>query len=419
MQKRHWYPLDNAANIYPIIERRTWTPMFRITAVLHEDVRRDALQRALDQMRPRFPTFYVQRKSGLFWYFLEELPVRALVEEDTINPCPPLRKGELPFRVKTHHNRVSCEFAHVVCDGGAGMTFVKTLLAAYARELGVSVPVKNGILDLSEPPHPEEVEDGFSRFSRMGVRAKRHEPYAYHPTGTRLHEGMRVVTTGVLNVQAALKLSRSYKVSLTEYLTATLIYVLYSMQQVENVKNPRPVKVSVPVNLRKYYPTQTLRNFSQYLNPGIDPNYGEFTFEETLEQVHHYFRYMFTEKNMNARISKNVADERNVALRVVPLFLKRPSIRLVYEMTGERVFSSVISNLGAVELPPALRDVVERFDFLLCTARRNAVECAVASYQDQLSITFTRSIAEPYVERAFFRTLVQKGLHVRVESNQP
>ncbi|MEL7603658.1 MAG: hypothetical protein AAGU77_10940, partial [Bacillota bacterium] len=122
MQKRHWYPLDNAANIYPIIERRTWTPMFRITAVLHEDVRRDALQRALDQMRPRFPTFYVQRKSGLFWYFLEELPVRALVEEDTINPCPPLRKGELPFRVKTHHNRISCEFAHVVCDGGAGMT---------------------------------------------------------------------------------------------------------------------------------------------------------------------------------------------------------------------------------------------------------------------------------------------------------
>ncbi|MEL7604246.1 MAG: alcohol acetyltransferase, partial [Bacillota bacterium] len=72
-----------------------------------------------------------------------------------------------------------------------------------------------------------------------------------------------------------------------------------------------------------------------------------------------------------------------------------------------------------VELPPALLDVVERFDFLLCTARRNTVECAVASYQDQLSITFTRSIAEPYVERAFFRTLVQKGLHVRVESNQP
>ena len=419
MQKKHWYPLDNAANIYPVIEKRTWTSMFRITVVLREEVRRDALQRALDLMKPRFPTFYVQKKRGLFWYFLEELNVRAMVEEDSINPCPPVMPDTLPFRVKTHVNRISCEFAHVVCDGGAALIFVKTLLAAYARELGMEIPVQNGILDITEPPRPEETEDGFSRFSRMGALANRAELNAYHPSGTRLHPGMRVVTTGVLSVKAALKLARSYKVSLTEYLTATLIYVLYCMQKAEDTKHPRPVKVSVPVNLRKYYPTPTLRNFSQYLNPGIDPNYGEFTFEETLEQVHHYFRYMFTEKNMNARISKNVGDERNIALRVVPLFIKKLSILMVYNLTGERVFSSVISNLGAVDLPEEMAEIIERFDFILCTARRNAVECAVASYQDQLSITFTRSIAEPYVERTFFKTLVQKGLHVRVESNQP
>ena len=194
---------------------------------------------------------------------------------------------------------------------------------------------------------------------------------------------------------------------------------LYLQQEAEAGKKKRkPVKISVPVNLRKYYPTQTLRNFSQYLNPGIDPNLGEFSFEETLEQVHHYFHYMFTEKNLNARISKNVGDERNVALRVVPLFIKKAVLLLVYYLTGEKVFSSVISNVGVVDMPEEARPFIQRVDILLATANKNTLECAVASYGDTLSITFTRSVAEPHAERMFFRMLVQQGLHVLVESNQ-
>jgi len=418
LQKRAWYPLDNAANIYPVIANRGFTPMFRYTAEMTAEVDQAALQRALGRMAPRFPGFFVRLRRGVFWYYLEQTNARAPVEEDTFSPCPPLAKGELPFRVKAYRRRISCEFAHVVCDGGGAMTFFKTLLAAYVKELGVRVPAEKGVLDLDGPPHPEETEDGFARFSRMGAHPSRREPAAYHPTGTRLLPGTRVVTTGTLSVQAVRQLSRAAGVSVTEYLTATLIFVLYSMQRAERPRRLRPVKISVPVNLRKYYPTQTLRNFSQYLNPGIDPNYGDFTFEETLGQVHHYFHYMFTEKNMNARISKNVGDERNVALRVVPLFLKKLSIRLGYELTGEKLFSSVISNIGAVELPEEMAPYVGKLLFVLCTAKRNSVECGVVSYRDTLAITFTRTIAEPYVERTFFRALVQKGLHVLVESNQ-
>ncbi len=418
MQKRSWYPLDNAANIYPVIANKDYTPMFRFTAVMKQAVDRTALQRALDRMQPRFPNFYVRLRRGIFWYYLEELNQRALVEEDTLYPCPPVGRKELPFRVKVHNNRISFEIAHVICDGSAGMTFFKTLLAEYARELGVSVSPTCGVLSVEEEVHPEELEDGFSRFSRMGALPTRKEPQAYHPTGTPLLQGVRYVTTGKLSVAAALALSRTYKVSLTEYLTATLIQVLYSMQLAGHPRRLKPVKVSVPVNLRKYYPTRTLRNFSQYLNPGIDPNLGQFTFEEILEQVHHYFRFMFTEKNLNARISKNVGDERNFALRVVPLFLKKPSIRLVYEMTGEKLFSSVISNMGGIGVPTELEAHIDHFLFVLCTAKHNAVECGVVSFGDTLCITFTRTISEPYVERTFFRALVQKGLHVLVESNQ-
>ena len=44
----------------------------------------------------------------------------------------------------------------------------------------------------------------------------------------------------------------------------------------------QPVKVCVPINLRKFYPTHTLRNFASYVNPGIEPRYGEYSFDEIL-----------------------------------------------------------------------------------------------------------------------------------------
>lgn len=419
MLRREWYPLDNAANIYPVIRNKKWTPMFRFTAVMANDVDSEALYRALQSTVPRFPGYCVRLKRGLFWYYLEQKFKPVPLEEDLQHPCPPHAPHEHPFRVRYYANRISCEFEHIICDGFGGLTFFKTLLAAYAGELGTAVPATHGVLDIHQPSTPEEWEDSFARFSRMGVRPTRKEPIAYHPKGTPLPTGMRCVVTGTVSVKALLQKARSYSVSITEYLCAVLMYVLYLQQEAEaGRKKRRPVKVSVPVNLRKYYPTKTLRNFSQYLNPGIDPNLGEFTFEETLEQVHHYFHYMFTEKNLNARISKNVSDERNAVLRVAPLFLKKAGIRLVYLMTGEKVYSSVISNVGAVELPEALRPFVKRVDLLLATARKNTVECAVVSYEDTLSISFTRSVAEPYVERMFFRMLVRQGLHVLVESNQ-
>lgn len=417
--KRKWMPLDNAANIYPVIQTKAWTSMFRLTAVMRAQVDVFALQRALGKMRHRFPGMYMRLKRGVFWYYLEQTDTPALVQEDTLYPCPPLVKGELPFRIKVYGNRISGEFSHIICDGGGAITYFTTLLAQYLRELGVEVPVSKGMLDLLESPCEEELEDAFSRYYRSGARPSRTEPRAYKVKGMRLLPGMLCVTTGELSVREALAAAKKHKVSLTEYLTATLIYALYSLQKADRPKGRlRPVKVSVPVNLRKYYATRTLRNFSQYLNPGIDPNLGDFTFEETLEQVHHYFRFMFTEKNLNARMSQNVGAARNPVLRVAPLFLKKWSIRLVYELTGETVYTSVLSNVGALELPEEMRPHIRRCDLIVCTAKYNAVECGMMSYGDALSITFTRSIAEPYVERMFFRALVRQGLHVKVESNQ-
>jgi hypothetical protein len=89
-----------------------------------------------------------------------------------------------------------------------------------------------------------------------------------------------------------------------------------------------------------------------------------------------------------------------------------------YRLSGPAIYTSVLSNLGVIDVPPEMAAHVEMFDFLLGPSRVAAVDCAVLGYDDQLRINFTRVIEEPVAERAFFTFLVKQGIPVKVESNQ-
>lgn len=416
-ERRNWYKLDNAAKVYPVAQNGSWNPMFRLTAVMCDIVDEQALQQAVNETAPRFPSMFVCLKAGFFWYYLEQIRGPFKIEPDAINVCAPISKGAPLLRVRHHANRISIEVHHSVTDGHGGMTLLKTILAQYVRiKYGINVPCEHDILDIHEAPKRTEAADSFIEFSRMSVLPKRGEPVAYKLNGTRLHTGFMRITTGVMDTEDLLSLSRSKGVTITEFCVATLVNAAYKLQLLEG-KKQRPIKVSVPVDLRKYYKTETLRNFSQYINTGIDPQYGEFTFDEILSQVHYYLRLMMTEKNLNARISKNVSDEINIFVRLAPLVLKNAVVFAEYLRNGERLFTMPFSNMGRTELPAEMARFVDRFDFILHTARAIACEASAISYNGRLSISFSSATEESHMERLFFTSLVKQGVHVRIESN--
>ena len=92
-----WYRMDNASVMYSAIQREEYSAIYRFSAWLREEVRPDALQRAVDRAMPRFPGFAVRIRRGFFWYYFE--PNHApgpFVQPDIANPCQPVRfrKGE-------------------------------------------------------------------------------------------------------------------------------------------------------------------------------------------------------------------------------------------------------------------------------------------------------------------------------------
>jgi NRPS condensation-like uncharacterized protein len=418
---RRWYRLDNAANVYPAIKSRRRPGLFRVSAILKEPVQPELLQQALNATLKRIPSFSVRMRSGLFWHYFCHSDDTIHIQEDVINPCMSLsskKDNGFQIRVRHHDRRIALEVFHSVSDGSGAMVFLKTLLAQYLALRGISVPSTHGVLNCRTSPRLGEAADDFSAFAGRSTARSRRERRAYHVSGTKLPRHDIEIITGTLPVEAVKAESKRHGVSITEYLTGAYLHVLNGIQKAEHRLHPLPVKVQVPVSLRRFHATETLRNFSSYVCPGIDPTHGDYTFEEILSSVHHFLRYEITDKHLRSRVAANIQTERNLLVRMMPLFIKDRVISVGYKLSGPAIYTSVLTNLGVINIPPEMAQHIETFDFTLGPSQETNVNCAVLGYDDNLRIDFARVIEEPIVERAFFTFLVQQGIPVRVESNK-
>lgn len=420
--KPRWMKLDNAAKIYPAAKRRNWVNVFRLSATLTENVDPEVLQTALDHVVKRFPSISARIRRGLFWYYLEELPEAPKIQMEDCHPLAPMPFHSIfkcAFRVLYYENRIAIEIFHALTDGNGGMVFLKTLLSEYLKlKYNISVTPGYGVLDCEEDPRDEELEDSFLVHAG-DVKQSRRDVSAYRLRGTREPDRYINVITGTLDVKDVLSMAKSYKVSLTVFLVAVLIQSIIEMQEaaVPDRKKRKPVKILIPVDLRRIYGSESLRNFVLYITPGVNPKLGTFTLEEIIQAIHHQMGVELTDKQMKMKIAKNVADELNPVLRVTPLFLKNIAMKLAYNAIGETKSCITLSNLGAMKLPDEMIPYVQRMDFVLGTQATRPNICGVLSYGDKMVINFTRNIKEATLERIFFTKLRSMGLHVTVESN--
>lgn len=423
--KGKWYKLDNAGKLYPAIATSQWNSVFRVSVLLKERVAPEVLQTAVDRVLPRFPAMRVLMRRGFFWYYLEANPNRLVVGEDVGHPCLRFRwkdnNGYL-LRVLYYGRRISVEFFHSITDGSGGYAFLETLAAEYLRLKGIRVPATYGVMDLKRKPTPGEVEDAFLRAPLPKVKKPRKEPRAYHFKGQReVPHTLHVIAASIPFAELHQK-SKAVGVTVTEYLVAVMLYTAYRDQdalvKAGKLRRQLPLRVSVPVNMRKYFQTETLRNFSYFVNPEIDPNLGEYTFEETVRAVHAFMGYAVNPKFLFAGIATNVADERNLLLRLCPLPLKNLAINTVFRYVGERAMTSTLTSIGRLNAPEAMMAHIERFELMLGASATPCCNCALVSTGDTMLLTFTRNMREATLPREMLRFLVRQGIPVTVESNQ-
>jgi NRPS condensation-like uncharacterized protein len=324
------------------------------------------------------------------------------------------------FRVIAYRNRIAAEFFHSLTDGTGGLIFLKTLAAEYLQQKhGISIPATCGVLDRREEPSTEEWEDSFLKHAGP-VSASRKETDAWHFQGTREPNGRLNLCCLRLNTADVLAKAHAYNTTLTGFLCAALMQAILNLQaeKVPNIRRRKAVKVLIPVNLRRLFPSKSLRNFALYTIPELDPRLGHYDFRELCTIVRLKMATEVTQKQMAQAIAANVRSEQLMAVRVIPLPLKNLIMKAVFQAVGERKSFMSLSNLGAVSLPEEMRRYVTGWDLILGPQASAPHNCGVLSYGDDLILNFIRNIKEPALEAHCFRILQNLGLGVTVQSNR-
>ncbi len=424
-EKKHdtWFRLDNSGKIFPEVSNHRETNVFRVGITLTEEIDKELLQLAVEGILDRFPMFKVKLKKGLFWSYFDYNSKPFYIQELNHYVCgemnPRYNNGYL-FKVLYRNKDIVIEMFHSLADGAGVIMLLKGLVYEYLKLAGKTITPDNLIPTKNERPLKEEYEDANMKF--YDAKNKKHVPEqrAYTVKGTPLSDDLTGLISGTISTKAILKLARESEMTITEYFSALVMYVIYKtqIQYRSHLKsNQKPVKIFVPVNLRKHFPSNTLRNFSNFVKTNLVMTKDDITFEELKELVKTQFEKGMTKTELIRKMSENVAFEKNPFLRFTPYFLKKYALKIGYNMLGAKLNTMSLTNIGKIDFPESMQPYIVDLTAAVYSGKYNTINCAIISYQDRLKITFTRSIMETNIEKEFFRHFTDLGFKVEVESN--
>ena len=409
----NWRKLDNAALAFPLVTGENDTRVFRFYCQLKEEVDSDILQQALDRTMEKYPLFQAVLRKGLFWFYLEHSHIRALVKPETEPPCSRLYipdKKSLLFQVSYYKERINFEVFHALTDGTGAMHFLQELVQNYLilahpkenfPEIGREKKTGRGNIE----------EDSFSQYYSSDIPKNREKKKAaVKLKGEKLVHSDMHISEVVLSVKEVHQKARSYGVSITVLLTAVMLCSI--REEIPKNQQKRPVTLMIPVNLRNYFPSQSMTNFFGWIEVGYTFS-DTTTFEEVLADVKRQFEQELEKDKIAMHMNDYVRIEKNIFVRAVPLEIKKYFLMIGANL-GSRSITAVYSNIGIIRLPEEYREYIRHFGIFAST---NSLQMCSCSYGDEMVLGFTSKIPDDSIQRNFRRMLSEEEIPHRELKN--
>jgi hypothetical protein len=417
MYSAKWSRLDNAAKIFPPSTTKDDTKVFRFSCELYEEVDADILRSALDASLAQFPFYRFVIRRGFFWYYFAKSSLKPQVREEYKAPCAPLydvNRKNLLFEVTFWKKRINLETYHALSDGAGALQFLKTIVYYYLLEKyrgSIDETIQLGG-DASDEQRSRDAFDAYyAKGKTAGGSIMPRLPRAYRVRGERFSESRLGIIEGRLSTAAALRKTHEYKATISEFLTALLICSIHEGMTLRDEE--RPVSITIPVDLRKYFTTATARNFFSTINVSHNFRVQGKSFEDVLEQVKRSFKEQLTPEKLYERLNQLLSFEHALYIKMVPLAIKAPVLKNAVWKAG-REDSAAFSNIGKITMPPALVPHIRLFDIFSSTKRPHICLC---SFEDNLVVSFSSPFISSDIQRAFFRSLSAQGLDIEIVSN--
>lgn len=344
-------------------------------------------------------------------------PLRPTVLPETEPPCSSLYDRDvkrLLFQVTYYEERINFEVYHALTDGTGALQFLRMLvyqyvLRRYQSDFDGALPAFSYDASLSQ-----KEDDSFQKYYTNHKHSfGEKKPRACRIRGQHVPFDRIRVTEGHMPVQQVLEIAHRYNVTLTVLLTALLMQAINAT--LSQRERRRPVVVTIPVNLRNYFPSASARNFFSIFEAGHRFDGPQLSLEALTQELSAYFQRELTLENLCNRLNLLTSIEHNIFTRITPLALKDICLSIAGSMSEAKSTAS-LSNIGRIAMPEGFERYIKLFDVFVSTEK---VQICMCSYGDHLTISFSSAFASAEVEKNFFRALTQMGVDLEIVSTPP
>lgn len=303
------YSLDHSAVIHLASLQKEYSNCFRISITLKEPVNTEILQRAVNQIIQRFPAVIAGIRQDFFQYKIvhNRVPPKIQKEQKVLLTMGKEEIKKCAFRVLYIENEIAIEIFHALTDGYGGMVVMSTLVAEYLQlRYQMQISVSEFTKNVMEFPEKRESSDDYMIYGKgKGQILKNQNSYQFSEK-SKIMKGISQETV-VYPSELIHKTAQFYNTSVTIFLTTVLEEAIRELQiksTSEKIQN-QPIRIMIPVNLRKLFPSKTLRNFSSY---AIISNAGKqkSSFEQRVQDIQFQLSSQANTEFMQNSIAMNV-----------------------------------------------------------------------------------------------------------------
>ena len=287
---------------------------------------------------------------------------------------------------------------------------MKTLLVKYLELLGKNIKESDTVLNVNDIPQNEEFENAFKKIPRSANASGFVDKAVVQMSGSLAKVKPCKIIHLKMNSLQLKEISQKYNTTVTVYLLA----LMFLAGKAATDELTGEMSIQVPVNMRKFYPSKTLRNFSMYC--GIRIQIEDIKDLNSLtEKISMQLAQKSSKEEMDKMLS---ATEKMVnMLKYVPLAAKQSIAKAVYGFLGDKIFSNTLSNLGVVELPKCVSEQIESMNFVLGPGIENRAGCSVVTVNDTAVFSIDKTTSDPTFEEKMYELLSKDGIEVIAEGS--
>lgn len=414
MTKYNWMKTDTATIMFSCLSSKKWGRTFRNAVVLKDkDVDKALLVKAAEDLRLRYPSMHTRIKKGFFWNyqeFTDALPEIRAEHSGVLMPITMRDDNRPDFRLVYHKRRIAIECSHSLGDGKGATQYFQDLIKRYL-ELTKNPDSKYNFT----APTEEELCNAYAKYYiKGGAKPDDNAPEAYH-IDCETEKGFIQLIFAIIPVEEIRNNAKAKGLTISEYMAAVLI-----LGTLKHAKAPvnKPVVIAVPVNLRRFFPSDTVRNFTVQSKIIFDAEgRKDWSFDEICNKISGQLKKNTAPEELQKQLNKFGALVNNPVLKIVPNFIKQPVLRTSQKKTHAG-FTTIFTNIGNAEFSSDFASEIERFEGINGdTSGYGLVStCSAVSCNGLFSLCFSVCSHDTSWPKECVRILSSQGLNIRVES---